>query len=126
MSNLSLTKTSFQEGIWQGVLLGLAHSDAAPTLQAVWRGAPIATPELSRDPQDSAQWIVRIALPETVLGDGVRSILVLSPLHDQPLAVIRVAAGDALDQDLQSEIDQLRAELDLLKSAFRRHCAETT
>jgi hypothetical protein len=30
-----------------------------------------------------------------------------------------------LDEDIRAEVDLLRAELDLLKRAFRRHCSET-
>ena len=36
-----------------------------------------------------------------------------------------VIAGVPLDEDVRAEISLLRAELDLLKRAFRRHCAET-
>jgi hypothetical protein len=30
-----------------------------------------------------------------------------------------------LEEDIRAEVSLLRAELDLLKRAFRRHCAET-
>jgi hypothetical protein len=35
-------------------------------------------------------------------------------------------AGDVLGDDIRAEVDLLRAELDMLKRAFRRHCVETT
>ena len=35
-------------------------------------------------------------------------------------------AGDAVADDLRAEVELLRAELDMLKRAFRRHCLETT
>ena len=38
---------------------------------------------------------------------------------------ITLMAGAALDEDIRAEIALLRDELELLKSAFRRHCAET-
>ncbi|MDA8740151.1 hypothetical protein N9M73_03340 [Rhodobacteraceae bacterium] len=41
------------------------------------------------------------------------------------LARFTLIGGDLVDQDLRAEIDLLRAELDLLKRAFRRHCADT-
>jgi hypothetical protein len=34
-------------------------------------------------------------------------------------------AGEVLSDDFRSEVSLLRAELDLLKRAFRRHCLET-
>ena len=39
--------------------------------------------------------------------------------------LLRLVAGEALAHDLRAEIDLLRAELDMLKRAFRRHCLET-
>ena len=35
-------------------------------------------------------------------------------------------AGEPLADDLRAEVELLRAELDMLKRAFRRHCLETT
>ena len=40
-------------------------------------------------------------------------------------ATVSLVAGEALAGDLRAEIDLLRAELDMLKRAFRRHCLET-
>ena len=34
-------------------------------------------------------------------------------------------AGEAVSDDLRAEVELLRAELDMLKRAFRRHCLET-
>ena len=36
-----------------------------------------------------------------------------------------IIAGEALGEDLHAEVELLRAELDMLKRAFRRHCLET-
>ena len=33
--------------------------------------------------------------------------------------------GEPVEDDLRGEIDLLRAELDMLKRAFRRHCIDT-
>ena len=38
---------------------------------------------------------------------------------------ITLMAGSALDEDVRGEIALLRDELEMLKRAFRRHCAET-
>ncbi len=126
MHNLTLTKITFQGGVWHGVLGGVAPGAEAPKLQLLLRGQPVGAVELSADPTDDAQRRVRIELPREVIGEGVQSLMIVAEDNTAPLFVIRLAAGEALEQDLQSEIEQLRAELDLLKSAFRRHCAETT
>jgi hypothetical protein len=36
-----------------------------------------------------------------------------------------VIVGVPLEEDLRAEISLLRAELDLLKRSFQRHCTET-
>jgi len=41
------------------------------------------------------------------------------------LGSFTVIAGEALGDDIRAEMDLLRAELDMLKRAFRRHCLET-
>ena len=41
------------------------------------------------------------------------------------LASFTLVAGVPLEEDLRAEISLLRAELDLLKKAFRRHVTET-
>ncbi len=34
-------------------------------------------------------------------------------------------AGSALDEDIRNDLSLLREELEMLKRAFRRHCADT-
>jgi hypothetical protein len=36
-----------------------------------------------------------------------------------------IVTGEPLDDDIRAELDLLRAELEMLKRAFRRHCLET-
>jgi hypothetical protein len=38
---------------------------------------------------------------------------------------ITLMAGSALQEDIRGEMALLRDELEMLKRAFRRHCAET-
>ncbi|NIN78809.1 MAG: hypothetical protein GTO37_14095 [Planctomycetales bacterium] len=123
---LTLTKTSFQGGVWTGVLAGIPSGQTPPTLELHWHGKVMATAEPRNDAADTAQWQVRFELPATLLGEGVHTALIMADGQDAPLATIRILAGESLDQDLTAELDSLRAELDLLKAAFRRHCRETT
>jgi hypothetical protein len=41
------------------------------------------------------------------------------------LGSFSIVAGDALAEDIRAELSLLRAELDMLKKGFRRHCLET-
>ena len=45
---------------------------------------------------------------------------------EEVLGSFTLIAGEALGDDLRAEVSLLRAELDMLKRAFRRHCLETT
>lgn len=122
MSDLTLTKIAFEGGQWTGVLTGVPSGQDVPSLQALLRGEEIAKATVAKN---AGNYDVCIELPATVLGDGVQSVLIVPMGETTPLATIRLVAGAPLEQDLQAEIEDLRAELDLLKSAFRRHCADT-
>ena len=67
----------------------------------------------------------RAATPAEVLSDGIQTILIREAGSDEPMERIVIAAGKPLDDDIRAEVDLLRAELDMLKRAFRRHCVET-
>lgn len=43
-----------------------------------------------------------------------------------PIPEEAIADGEALGDDMRVEIELPRAELDMLKRAFRRHCVETS
>ena len=50
--------------------------------------------------------------------------LVACPETGDALAHETIIAGEVLDEDVRAEVMLLRAELDMLKRAFRRHCAD--
>ena len=56
----------------------------------------------------------------------MQTLLVTDPETDTKLTLITLMAGEVLGDDLRVEVDLLRAELDMLKRAFRRHCLETS
>lgn len=111
-----LTPTRFVGGLWEGVLT--AATDDAPQIEASHDGTAIAGMEVAPMPGKTGHWAVRLAIPATVLGDGVQTVL----LHHNGavLAKVTILAGPPLDEDLRAEIGLLRAELDLLKRAFQR------
>lgn len=64
-------------------------------------------------------------IPAERIADGVQTFVIRDRRTDQGLASFAIVAGDALAEDIRAEIGLLRAELDMLKKAFRRHCAAT-
>jgi hypothetical protein len=119
-STLTLTQTRIAQGIWEGVLTGV--TDAPPTIEARVQDRMIGTAELTALPGKPKSFAVRLPLPATVLNEGLQTVLFIA--GEEVLAQFTILAETPLDPDLRAEISLLRAELDLLKRAFRRHCAE--
>ena len=59
------------------------------------------------------------------LAEGTQTFLFRLAGSEETLAQFTIVTGVALEDDIRAEVDLLRAELDMLKRAFRRHCVET-
>lgn len=123
MAEITLTRTRIRAGVWEGVLSGAGPT---PALQVTLHDAELPgltlTPIKGR-PGDHA---VRVPIPASALSEGVQTFLIRDASSGDKLAHFTVITGAALDDDIRAEVDLLRAELDMLKRAFRRHCLETT
>lgn len=120
MARHTLTETRFANGTWHGVLEG--PEDAPPKLEAVLRGAIL--PGLAVSQRAGGGWSVVLPIPPEAVGEGIHTIIIGEPGAGEPLARVTLAGGAPLARDLDAELSLMRAELDLLKRAFRRHCAE--
>ena len=120
MPGLTLTKTSLIAGIWQGTLTGLA--DDTPSLRVTHQSAELPGVEVT---QGDGGWSVRVPIPAALISDGMQSFVITDAKTGTTLNSFAILAGDALAEDIRAEMDLLRAELDMLKRAFRRHCVET-
>ncbi len=126
MSELTLTKTRIQAGVYEGVLKAEGDDGATPDIGAFFAEQPVGALSVEPDPALEKTWHVRLALPTDVLTDGVQTFVLVDQTTDTTLDSFTVITGEPLDDDLRGEIDLLRAELDMLKKAFRRHCVETS
>lgn len=115
----TLTPTRIVAGTWEGLLTG--PGDTPPVLQARHLDDPLNSLTIK---QVEGGWLVCLAIPPDVISEGVQTFLICNE-DGVTLASFALVAGDALAQDLRAEVDLLRAELDMLKRAFRRHCVET-
>ena len=122
MADMTLTKTRIQAGVYEGVLSGVAD----PKLQALIEGQPVETLSVTPEQDGSGNWSVRLAIPHEALTDGVQTFVITDTETGDTLDSFTIVTGEPLDDDLRGEIDLLRAELDMLKKAFRRHCVETS
>ena len=125
MTALSLSQSRIREGAWEAVVA--AEDTAAPTPRFIVThlDKPLGYAEVVARPTAPGTWAVRFAIPPGTLSDGVQSFLVTEATSGDKIADFAILAGEALGDDIRAEIALVRAELDMLKHAFRRHCVET-
>lgn len=122
MSDLpKLTQLRLSQGVWEGLLSGAGSE--APALMVHHGDERLTPPEL--EAQEGGGWLVRFHVPTDVISDGMQVITVSLEEPREKLASFAIIAGDALRDDIRAEVALLRAELDMLKRAFRRHCNES-
>lgn len=119
MAEMVLTKMRLAGGVWEGLLSG--RTDTPPALRIRHHDQLVG--EAQTEPAENG-WFVRFRLPVERLSDGVQTFVIEDAATGTPLARETVVAGDTSGHDLDAEVALLRAELDMLKRAFRRHCAE--
>ena len=121
MDGVKLTKTRIRAGVWEGVLSGTDRvALEVRHLEAEVRGVTVA-----QIPDRPGEWAVRVPIPVAALSEGVQTFLIRERDTGETLAHFTVITGVPMEDDLRAEVDLLRAELDMLKRAFRRHCVET-
>jgi hypothetical protein len=119
MGPWTLERLRLAAGLWEGRLTGPAGAEP-PTLAATWRGSDLSPPRLAAEGE--GRWRVTLELPSAIMTEGTQT-LAIGPRGDEPLCLETFDFGDPLEADLRAQLAALRAELDLLKRAFRRHMA---
>ena len=122
MAELVLTKTRIRAGVWEGVLTGAGN---APRIEAQHLGQPMPGLTVTPLSDRAGDHAVRLPIPADLLSDGVQTFVLRDAATDTQLAHFTIVTGVALEEDIRAEVDLMRAELDMLKRAFRRHCLET-
>ena len=125
MSDYSLAKTRIFAGIWEGVVSAQGDRATAPDIEVTHLGEPVQSVSLTARESDARVWDLRIAIPPELLSDGVQVFLICDKACGEKLGSFTILTGEPLEDDIRAETELLRAELDMLKRAFRRHCLET-
>lgn len=120
MGGLTLTPLGLRAGTWEARITGA--DETAPDVQVSHAGNPV--PGVSVVVEKDGSWLLRVPVPPETLSDGVQTYLVSQAGSDARLGYFAVIAGEPADEDMRAEIDLLRAELDILKKAFRRLASE--
>ena len=123
MTELTLTKTRMLEGVWQGVLTGAGEDK--PDITVMHEETTVPDFKLVRNDAED-YWLLSVPIPASAIADGVQTLLVMDRGTDEKIGQIVMVADGVVSGDLHAEMELLRAELDMLKRAFRRHCLETT
>lgn len=112
----TLNRIAIAAGVYRGLLVGTGEP---PALQMELDGEILGN--LTPAPAEGG-WQVEGALGAQILSDGVATI-VIRTADGQVLDSVTVITGLAAPEDLRAELGALRAELSILKRAFRRHVA---
>lgn len=124
MSQFELTKTRMAHGVWEGVLTRAEPGDADPKLRVMHMDQDVPGVEIVARDSDGS-WALRVPVPQDAIADGVQMFTIFDRDDDSKLGHFTLMAGEVLADDVRAEMELLRAELDMLKRAFRRHCLET-
>ena len=122
MSETVLTKTRIRAGVWEGVLSGAVEP---PVLDVLLLEQILPGVSVTAVPDRPGDWAVRVPVPSEALNEGVQTFVIRDKATQETLAHFTVITGVAMEDDMRAEVDLLRAELDMMKRAFRRHCVET-
>lgn len=114
-----LQMSRLREGRWEGIVA----SATMPKIEITHLDKPVGVPSVEE--MGKGRWRVSLALPPELLNDGILSFIVFDKVQKEKIGEFIINAGLSAGEDLRAEVDLLRAELDLLKKAFRRHCVET-
>lgn len=116
MSDLiTVADMRIRRGLCAGRLVGAAET--APVLRLEAGDVSMPAAQVSRGAEG---WQFEVQLPAELLSEGVQSVLILNADTEAQIGQITLSLGEALADDLRADVAQLRAELDLLKAAFRR------
>lgn len=120
-----LVRSGVRQGVWTGKLKLAKPVDEAPALAILHRGRKLATADIAREDEDRRIWQVRFRIPDEAMTEGLETITITDEATGLALDHLSIAMGEVIEQNLVAEVSLLRAELDLLKRAFRRHCRDS-
>lgn len=123
MTALTLTKTKLKQGVWQGIITGMGEEP--PQIEVTHENTVVSDIVLTHN-ESADHWTLSVHVPLAAISDGAQTLIIRDKQADEKIGHITLQADDLADQGLRAEMDLMRAELDMLKRAFRRHCAETT
>lgn len=125
MSDFILTRTQIRSGLYQGILTTKGRNKTEPDLELRLLGSDLCSVTVTPDADAARTWLVSAKIPASSISEGVQTFSLRDAISGSTLDSFAIVAGDPLEEDLRAKIALLRAELDMLKESFRKHCSET-
>jgi len=125
MSDFTLTRIGIRAGEYEGVLTSRQKRASAPKLEIRLLDKSAGEVSILPDLKVKGRWSVRAAISATSIFEGVQTYLIRDVTSGETLDSFAISAGQPLEGDLRADIALLRAELEMLKHAFRQHCQTT-
>lgn len=122
MTGSQLAWSRIRAGRWEAEVT--AAGKAAPQIE-LWHLDRRLDGVMLGERTAEGRWPVAFTIPADLLSDGVQTFLVRDGGDGQPIGQFAIVTGEPLQGDIRAEVELLRAEIDMLKKAFRRHCVET-
>ena len=120
-SALTLTPLSLRKGVLEGRVENAGSG--VPQVEVLFLDKPVDDASLT-ETDNPKVWSLSVPIPADAIAEGVQTFLIVDRGSDQKIGHFTLMAGEVLGDDLRAEVELLRAELDMLKRAFRRHCLE--
>ena len=122
MSTLTLAPMKLRRGVWEAIISNSQPSE--PQITVTHLNQEVPGFELTEKPDDNLL-LLQVPIPQDAIADGVQTFVIGDKADGTRIGHFTLIAGEALGDDMRVEVELLRAELDMLKRAFRRHCVET-
>ncbi len=116
---MKIINAELRAGVWTGELVG----DIPQDIHVRHEGKALEGVTINAL-QERGSHRISVPIPANLISDGVQTFVVQDGTG-HTLTHFSILAGDVLAHDLRAEVALLRAELDMLKQAFRRHCGES-
>lgn len=116
----TLAQGRIRNGLFEAALEG---GKGRPDIELMHLEQPL--PGLTLTETAPRRWTVSLPIPVEALSDGVQTFVLRDRETGDRLGQFTIVTGVPIEDDLRAEIGLLRAELDLLKKAFRQHIRAT-
>lgn len=125
VSDLTLTRRRIRAGLYEGILTTRARLKGEPVVELHLPDSSLGEVTLAPAKEARKSWDVQAQIPSLSINEGIQTYILKDAASGATLDSFAVVTGEPLDDDLRTEFALLRAELDMLKRAFRAHVNET-